>query len=98
MIEQFLNPSKSKNNKKGMLHITQVTLLEVYAVIVSFTKLKNDHDDGFYTNLTFDLKNETDDVTEDMYVLKDLRQLMKMSAIKNTPALCALKPIPVLMV
>jgi len=75
-----------------VLHVTLVSLLETYVVILNFTL-----DDGFDTNLTIDSKIEIDNVTENMYVLKDLRQLTMMSATKNTPEMTALKPIPMLM-
>jgi len=37
-----------------------------------FHSSNNKNDNGFYTNLTINSKIEIDNVTEDMYVLKDL--------------------------
>ena len=48
-------------------------------------------------NPIIDSKIEIDHVTEDMYVLIDLRQLTTTSADKNNPKITAPKPIPMLM-
>jgi len=76
------NPS---NSTRGLCSDTQ------------FHSLNTKNDSSLNTNLTINAKIEIDDVTEDMYVLKDLRQPTMMSATKNTSGMAVPKPFPMLL-
>jgi len=83
MIEQYLYSPKSKNYIKMCVAYSPMDSTRDLHSDSQFQSSNNKNDDSLNTDLIINSKIEIDHVTEDMYVLKDLRQLTMMSATKK---------------
>jgi len=97
MIEQFLYSPKPKNYKKMCVAYNHMESSRNLCSDIQFQSLNNKNDDNLNIDLIIDSKMEIAHVTEDMYILKNLRQLTMTSANKNNPETTVPKPIPMLM-
>ena len=92
MTEQFLYSPKPKNYFKMCVAYNPMDSTRNLHSGNQFQSLNNKNDDDLNINLIIDSKIEIDHVTEDMYVLKDLRQPTMTSANKNNSEQPCLSP------